>query len=84
VSAAASAMSARRPDISRMEAAQARALARIIHNTIVAAAERHPELDVEEICALCLVANAGDITHELKEARLRTIREIRIRTQQCE
>ena len=70
-------------DIDHAEAAQARAVARIIHNTIVAAAERHPELDIEEVCALCLVANAGDITHELREARLRTIREIRIRTQ-CE
>jgi hypothetical protein len=78
------ALTARRPDIGRMEAAQARAVTRIIHNTIVAAFELYPELDIEEVCALCLVANAGDIAHELKEARLRVIREIRIRITECD
>jgi hypothetical protein len=70
--------------IERVEAAQARAVTRMIHRTFITAAEVHPEASIEALCAICLYAHEGTIAYELKEARLRVIEEIRTRLNEDE
>ena len=47
--------------------------------TIAAAFQNHPQLDVNEVLALCAAALSEELRRELREVRQQLIKEIRTR-----